>query len=304
MNSWQGIWGSLWWGLIICEIICTYLSGYVECGQSISWEANSTSKITWKVHSKWLYVWRALETFDKAEFKLLKYIRDEFINSNFQCLQVRNPQDIWRFLAGTLKPSGHRSPLQGEQMPESRKEKICTSNKDMTSKPSNSLDCSVFPPSIAWRATSRIRGELSWDWPPSNPCPGYGHYPVPSFLPGRQITKAHYKPPAGLREHRANPQHGQNCPAAGEFPRNTGNTRAPIISAILPESHWAFPRCLLHTLHSAQLTMSVCWVMFPRHLLNTNIFVLTRNCVYRTFYRIQRYNLSMYHMCRCFFASV
>lgn len=51
---------------------------------------------------------------DKAEFKLLKYIRNKFINSNFQCLQVRNPQDIWRFLAGTVKPSGHHFPLQGE----------------------------------------------------------------------------------------------------------------------------------------------------------------------------------------------
>lgn len=138
-------------------IICTYLSGYVECGQSISCEANSTSKITWKVHSKWLYVWSALETFDKAEFKLLKCIRDEFINSNFHLHSEKSP--------GYLEVSGRhceilRSPFPTAGVgliPESERGKICISNKDIASELSYSICCSVFPPSIAQQTTPRIR---------------------------------------------------------------------------------------------------------------------------------------------------
>lgn len=199
------------------------------------------------MHSKWLYVWSALETFDKAEFKLLKCIRDEFINSNFHLHSEKAP--------GYLEVSGRhceilRSPFPTAGVgliPESERGKICISNKDITSELSYSIYCSVFPPSIAQQTTPRIRWELSWDWPSLSPCPGDSYHPVLSFLRHTDNQSSLQTTCWAMGAH-SKPQHGQSCAAAGE-----AELPASLPFYQSPTGHFHAAFCT--HLHSAQLTM-------------------------------------------------
>lgn len=83
----------------------------------------------------------------------------------FSACILGNPQDIWRFLAGTGKSAGHHSPLQEGLMPESEGEKLRTSNNETASEPSYCPYCSAFPTSLAQGLDESY--------------PGGVHHPVP-----------------------------------------------------------------------------------------------------------------------------
>lgn len=286
MNCWQRIWGSLYWALIICKIICTDLAGYDECGQLISRETNSTSKITWEVHSKWFYAWRALKTFDKAEFKLLKCIRDEFISSIFQCLHTgKSP--------GYLEVSGrHREICRSPFPPAGGVNARVRGWKITYFQQWNRFWTFILPilqcfPNFP---CPRIRWELSRGCPPSSPCPEMAtiQLRVSSFLPGTQLAKAHSKPSAALLEHVASSQHSQGSPAAREVAHQCSHhlchfTRAPLGISTLP--------FYMSSLTIADNTCNATRSHFLKPWISTGLvcppysysptYMLSKNCIYR-----------------------
>lgn len=98
-------------------------------------------------------------------------------------------------------------------------------------------------------------------------------------------------------------------PAQAEPPSSRG-TRTPVLPSSLAfhQSHTGhFHAAFCTHLHSAQLTVCDTTRSHPIDTSCTHPKYICANqelCLQRHLFRLHRYNLSMHHMCRCFFASV